>query len=173
MNGDLALHRSSCPSAGRFDHQTGSGWQAHPRFKMFLAALMSRSMIRPQPGQLCTLTPRSFFTTRPHPEHICDVPLGSTSAIPRRALAATSAILVRILPMEASLYWFVILLERDLDLSCSTLRSCAQHGLNLGGESPLQALQWELLAETKGVHREVESERRSRQNLGPTNRKRI
>ena len=50
---------------------------------------------------------------------------------------------------------------------------CAQHGLNLGGESPLQALQWELLAETKGVHREVESERRSRQNLGPTNRKRI
>ena len=123
MNGDLALHRSSCPSAGRFDHQTGSGWQAHPRFKMFMAALISRSMIRPQPGQLCTLTLRSFFTTRPHPEHICDVPLGSTSAIPRRALAATSAILVRILPMEASLYWFVILLERDLDLSCSTLRS--------------------------------------------------
>ena len=123
MNGNLALYRSSCPSAGRFDHQTGSGWQAHPRFKIFLAALISRSMIRPQPGQLCTLTLRSFFTTRPHPEHVCDVPLGSTSAIPRRAFAATSAILVRIRPIEASLYWFVILLERDLDLSCSTLRS--------------------------------------------------
>ena len=123
MDGYLALHRSSCPSAGRFDHQTGSGWQAHPRFKMFLAALMSRSMMRPQQGQLCTLTLRSFFTTRPHPEHICDVPLGSTSTILRRALAATSAILVRIRPIEASLYWFVILLERDLDLSCSTLRS--------------------------------------------------
>ena len=128
MNGDLALHRSSCPSAGRFDHRTGSGWQAHPRFKMFMAALISRSMIRPQPGQLCTLTLRSFFTTRPHPEHICDVPLGSTSMISRRALAATSAILVRILPMEASLYWFVILLERDLDLSCSTLRSSNRVG---------------------------------------------
>ena len=60
-----------------------------------------------------------------------------------------------------------------VDQSLERLWSCAQHGLNLGGESPLQALQWELLAETKGVHREVESERRSRQNLGPTNRKRI
>ena len=53
----------------------------------------------------------------------------------------------------------------------ATVLVCAWHGPNLGGESPLQAWQWELLAETKGVHREVESERRSRQNLGPTNRK--
>ena len=65
--------------------------------------------------------------------------------------------------------------ESSPQTTANTVRlwSCAQHGLNLGGESPLQALQWELLAETKGVHREVESERRSRQNLGPTNRKRI
>jgi len=41
------------------------------------------------------------------------------------------------------------------------------------GESPLQALQWELLAKGKGVHREVESEGSRRQILGPTNRNRI
>ena len=118
MNGNLALHRSSCPSAGRFDLQTGSGWPVHPRFKMFLAALTSRSMIRPQPGQLCALTLRSFFTTRPHPEHICDVPLGSTSAIPRRALAATSAILVRIRPIEAlSVLRLVGHSDRQLELA--------------------------------------------------------
>ena len=48
---------------------------------------------------------------------------------------------------------------------------CAQHGVNLGGESPLQAWQWELLAEDKGVHREMESEGSRRQNPEPTNRK--
>ena len=43
----------------------------------------------------------------------------------------------------------------------------------LGGASPLQARQWELLAEGKGVHREVESEGSLRQSAGPTNRNRI
>ena len=66
-----------------------------------------------------------------------------------------------------------VTMKKGIGVRLFAFRSCAQHGLNLGGESPLQALQWELLAETKGVHREVESERRSRQNLGPTNRKRI
>gem|GEM_PF-6907767 len=37
---------------------------------------------------------------------------------------------------------------------------CARHVRRLDGERPLQALQWELLAEGKGVHREVESEGR-------------
>ena len=44
---------------------------------------------------------------------------------------------------------------------------------SLGGESPLQAWQQELLAKDKGVHREVESEGSRRQNLGLTNRNRI
>lgn len=35
---------------------------------------------------------------------------------------------------------------------------CARHAHKLGGVSPLQALQCELLAKGKGVHREVESE---------------
>ena len=51
------------------------------------------------------------------------------------------------------------------------LAMCVWHELNLGDESPLQDLQWELLAEIKGFNREVESERRSRQILGPTKRK--
>ena len=50
---------------------------------------------------------------------------------------------------------------------------CARHVRRLDGERPLQALQWELLAEGKGVHREVESEGSRRQTLGPTNRNRI
>ena len=37
----------------------------------------------------------------------------------------------------------------------------------------LQALQCELLAKGKGVHREVESEGSRRQTLGPTNRNRM
>ncbi len=35
---------------------------------------------------------------------------------------------------------------------------CARHELQLGGESPLQAWQQELLAEGKGFRREAESE---------------
>ena len=50
---------------------------------------------------------------------------------------------------------------------------CARHAHKLGGVSPLQALQCELLAKGKGVHREVESEGSRRQNLGPTNRNRM
>ena len=50
---------------------------------------------------------------------------------------------------------------------------CARHVHRLDGERPLQALQWELLAEGKGVHCEVESEGSRRQTLGPTNRNRI
>ena len=58
---------------------------------------------------------------------------------------------------------------------------CARHAHKLGGVSPLQALQCELLAKGKGVHREVESEgsrMSAKKNAGgqtpePTNRNHI
>ena len=49
---------------------------------------------------------------------------------------------------------------------------CAQHGVNLGGESPLRTRQREPLAKTKGVLREEESEGRWRQSPEPTIRNR-
>ena len=47
----------------------------------------------------------------------------------------------------------------------------ARHGIYLGGESPLwgRCRNCQPLANIKGVHREVESERRWRQNSGPRN----
>jgi len=50
---------------------------------------------------------------------------------------------------------------------------CAQHGRRLGGESPLYAWQRGVLAKSKGVHREVESEGSWRQSPDLTNRNRI
>lgn len=49
---------------------------------------------------------------------------------------------------------------------------CAQHEVNLGGESPLRTRQREPLAKAKGVLREEESEGRRRQNPEPTSRNR-
>ena len=69
--------------------------------------------------------------------------------------------------------------SQEVSRSHSTHRDCEEgqngnkHVRRLDGERPLQALQWELLAEGKGVHREVESEGSRRQTLGPTNRNRI
>ena len=50
---------------------------------------------------------------------------------------------------------------------------CALHGQQHDGESPLQAWQYELLAESKGDSREGESEGSWRQNPEPTNRNHI
>ena len=41
----------------------------------------------------------------------------------------------------------------------------ARHGQKLGGESPLQTWQWEVLAKGKGIRREAESEGSQRQNI--------
>jgi len=63
--------------------------------------------------------------------------------------------------------------DKEPPVKRGSLFRCARHVRRLDGERPLQALQWELLAEGKGVHREVESEGSRRQTLGPTNRNRI
>ena len=55
-------------------------------------------------------------------------------------------------------------------MSYSDHIQCARHELQLGGESPLQAWQQELLAEGKGFRREAESEGSPKQSLGLTNR---
>ena len=50
---------------------------------------------------------------------------------------------------------------------------CDWYVVKLGGESPLWTLVRRTISESKGVHREVESEESCIQNAGLTNRKRI
>lgn len=54
-----------------------------------------------------------------------------------------------------------------------TEERCARHGIKLEGVSPLLARKGEQLAESKGVHREMESEGSSKQNAALMNKNQI
>jgi hypothetical protein len=71
-----------------------SAWaRSKPRSNMFNAAFRSLFRTRPQHGQIWILTDKPFRTVSPHPEHTCDLPLGSTRITRPPRLSAARATL--------------------------------------------------------------------------------
>ena len=136
--------------AGLFSHITGEGWPVHPRSRMLTAAFTSLSAENPQKGHSWMRTDRSLGTGSPHPEHICDVPLGSTRNTLRPAPCALSHILLLRRPSDASSYactmrLLLLFVRRPLMLRSSITMTSALSTISLEILSILSFLRFEIL----------------------------
>ena len=98
----------------------GTGLPVNPLRRMLIAALTSLSAVYPHTGHLWMRMFNVFPTCSPHWEHVCDVPLGSTSMTFTPAHSALSEILLLSIPRELLTKPRVMLLPKDFSHSFFT-----------------------------------------------------